>query len=160
MTTPTKVLINGMDCTLFREGPPAVYLRPDGRFTAEYGGAWITRTSIASLDKKLKAGAKTLKIMRFSDSRLHDPSEIDTVEAQDFLNAKIIDGQGKRVWRGYGTWAVFDQTAYDALIALEKERAAFLKDWHKRHEAVTKKLTRVYKDNFKRLLNGTAEEDE
>lgn len=152
-----KVL--GQVATLFRDGQVPIYVLPDGRYAAHWGGKWLVRASLKSLDAKVTGVRPSVKLMTFSDSISFNSRSVNTVEAAEYEDSKIIDKDGKRVHATWSRYWLYDEEAYRALVDLEARRMKIEKDLNNELLRIMEGLTRVHSCDFKEFLPAEQKEE-
>jgi hypothetical protein len=156
-STPQKVRINGEDAILFRDGTPPVYVLGNGKFAVHWDGKWKKRASLRGIDSLITKDHPTLKIFSVDSGRVYYERRPQVVEAREFLEKKIINAEGKRVYKGYGQWFVFEKELVDKLNELEERRTNAEKAFYDEFTRILKSARRVYTTNFGTLLKHQGE---
>lgn len=113
---------------------------------------WLKRTSLLALDNATNKGRPALKLMRYSTGSVFHSCDSEVQEISEWLDSKLVSREGKRVYKGWGGWWLFDAEIQAALMDLEKRRAAFEESMNEEFTKITKKAKRVDGSNFKDLL--------
>lgn len=148
----TEKKINGQEGMLIRDGKHPVYLMADGKFAVEFGGGWKFRTTIAAIDKLCGDKRKAVKIFTAGRYQVNHHCDPEVVEASDMQQSQIKDRDGKRVYKSYSTYFLFDADAVAKLTDLERRRSDFERKINEEREEIVENLTIVGIRNFKVML--------
>lgn len=152
-----EAMINGKRATLFRAGPPPVYVCFDGRFAIHIaaGDKWIIKSSMKAIENEIARKRKFLKLMRVSD--YGNNIDVRQGEAVAMTDTQYTDREGKKHHKGYDLF-VLNINIVDRLIELEKRRAKYEKEIQKEKEKIMKNANRVNSNNFAAILELYGEE--
>jgi hypothetical protein len=163
VTTPQKLRILKQEATLFRDGKVPIYLMPDGRFACCWGGKWLVRASVKSLEKHTNAHRPFVKLMCVAENfpSYQDMAPV-VMEVSDMQQSYVFDKEGKRRTRHSGCWTRYDSELYAQALALEKKRLKYQEELQAEYEKIREAVRgrRIYPSSFKDLLEKEEEEEE
>jgi hypothetical protein len=124
MPAPKTVTIHGQTATLFRDGPHPGYLAPDGKFCVEWGGRWVKKATLQTIDRLVQAGRPTVRLFTVSTSLTFYSNNAEVVDAAEWHDNKLVTADGKRVFkRKYDDYFVADDETLAKLADLNRRRA-------------------------------------
>jgi hypothetical protein len=154
MKTQTIVGIGPEQCTgtLVRDHDKyPVYLLDDGRFAVDYGGKWVIKPTMRSIDNLLKI-RKSIKLFQFGSIYHISSRDVRVVDVADMSGNKVIDKDGKKHYEGYNGWHVYDEKIVTALLDLAERARVAQVSFEKEFTKIIKKAKRVHKHDFAVVL--------
>jgi len=150
---PETKEVLGQRATLFRDGPNPIYLLPDGRFAYQWAGRWIAKTSLKAVEKVLGRERPSIKLFQAEGSvSYHSWGPVHVRDIAEWGDNKLTTKDGKRVWKGYGNWYLFNAEVVAKLEEYYKRRAKIEDELNKEYEKIIRKLRSVNSFEFKELI--------
>jgi hypothetical protein len=148
-----QVNFRGMTVTVVRDGPPEIYLMPDGTFGCEFDNKARYAKTLKAISKIVGTDTKKLKVIAEYGSN-------QTEEAVTWGNNGPVGPDGSRLRRDHWyRWYLADKATIEARaqIKAEKDKTEKLIDrlrdeLDKKITKLSKQITIVTKDNFTELL--------
>ena len=154
--TPAKqnLEIRNEPATLFRDGEYPIYvLTASGRFAVKWNGEWVVRRSLQTIEKLIGRTRKSLKLFRADSSSVSHSSGLEIVDVISWPDSnKMLNADGKRVYRSWGNYYLFDAQRIAKLQELEAQRQLYEETINTERERIMKGLRPMYQSSFEELL--------